>query len=125
VAGRPGSAVTIALLAWCSPQLAAQGFTALCLRWDNAAWQRSHAGHHGLRQHNPQGKRGAVGGRLLVCRLPSKSPWRNPIEPKGVPGKRAVAAADRRLSADELEARGSAEYGCPRAAHLVMPKNGA
>src|SRR3954468_6741234 len=31
VAGRPVSAGTIALLAWCSAQLAAQGFTALLL----------------------------------------------------------------------------------------------
>ena len=31
VAGRPVSAVTIDFLAWCSAQLAAQGFTALLL----------------------------------------------------------------------------------------------
>ena len=37
VAGRPVSAVTIDFLAWCSAQLAAQGFTALLLIWDNAS----------------------------------------------------------------------------------------
>jgi transposase len=122
VAGRPGSAVTIDFLAWCSAQLVAQGFTALLLIWDNASWHRSHAVRHWIRQHNQQVQRGAVGVRVVVCPLPSKSPWLNPIEPKWVHGKRAVSEPDRLLSADELEARVYAYYGCERAAHLVMPK---
>jgi DDE superfamily endonuclease len=122
VAGRPVSAVTIAFLAWCSAQLAAQGFTALLLIWDNASWHRSQAVRHWLRQHNHQVKRGAEGVRIVVCPLPSKSPWLNPIEPKWVHGKRAVAEPDRLLSAAELEARVYAYYGCEGEAHLVMPK---
>jgi transposase len=122
VSGRPVSAVTIDFLAWCSAQLAAQGFTALVLIWDNASWHRSHAVRHWIRQHNQQVKCGAVGVRLVVCQLPSKSPWLNPIEPKWVHGKRAVAEPDRLLSADELEARVYAYYGCEREPHLVMPK---
>ena len=122
VAGRPVSAVTIAFLAWCSTQLAAQGFTALLLIWDNASWHHSQAVRHWLRQHNQQVKRGAVGVRLVVCRLPSKSPWLNPIEPKWVHGKRAVSEPDRLLSAAELEARVYAYYDCEREAPLVMPK---
>ena len=54
--------------------------------------------------------------------LPSKSPWLNPIEAKWVHGKRNVSEADRLLSADELEARVCAYYGCPRESHLVMPQ---
>jgi DDE superfamily endonuclease len=122
VAGRPVSAVTIDLLAWCSAQLAARGFTALLLIWDHASWHRSHAVRRWIRQHNQQVKQGATGRRLVVCQLPSKSPWLNPIEPKGVHGKRAVSEADRRLSADELEARVYAYDDCERAAHPVMPK---
>lgn len=122
VTGRPVSVVTIAFLAWCSAQGAAQGFMALLLIWDNASWHRSHAVRHWLRQHNQQVKRGAEGGRIVVCQLPSKSPWLNPIEPKWVHGKRAVSEADRLLSAAELEARVYAYYGCKREAHLVMPK---
>jgi transposase len=122
VAGRPVSAVTIDFLAWCSAQLAAQGFTALLLIWDNASWHRSQAVRHWIRHHNQQVKRGAAGVRLVVCHLPSKSPWLNPIEPKWVHGKRAVAEPDRLLSADELEARVYAYYGCQHEAHLVMPK---
>ena len=122
VTGRPVSAVTIELLAWCSAQLAAQGFTALCLIWDNASWHRSHAVQRWMRQHNQQVKQGAVGVRLVVCQLPSKSPWLNPIEPKWVHGKRAVSEPDRLLSAAELEARVYAYYSCERETHLVMPK---
>ena len=122
VTGRPVSAVTIDFLAWCSAQLATQGFTALLLIWDNASWHRSQAVRHWLRQHNQQVKRGAGGVRIVVCPLPSKSPWLNPIEPKWVHGKRAVSDPDRLLSAAELEARVYAYYGCESEAHLVMPK---
>ena len=72
VTGRPVSAVTIAFLAWCCAQLAAQGFTALLLIWDNASWHRSQAVRHWIRQHNQQVKRGAVGVRVVVCPLPAK-----------------------------------------------------
>ena len=122
VTGHPVSAVTIDFLAWGSAQLAAQGFTALLLIWDNASWHRSQAVRHWIRQHNQRVKRGAVGVRLVSCPLPSKSPWLNPIEPKWVHGKRAVSEADRLLGADELEARVYAYYGCQRETHLVMPK---
>jgi transposase len=122
VTGRPVSAVTIDFLAWCSAQLAAQGFTALLVIWDNASWHRSQAVRHWVRQHNQQVKRGAVGVRFVVCQLPSKSPWLNPIEPKWIHGKRAVSEPERLLCADELEARVYAYYGCQREAHLIMPK---
>ena len=122
VTGRPVSAVTIDFLAWCSAQLAAQGFTALLLIWDNASWHRSQAVRHWIRQHNQRVKRGAEGVRLVVCHLPSKSPWLNPIEPKWIHGKRAVSEPDRLLSANELEARVYTYYGCARERHLIMPK---
>ena len=122
VTGRPVSAVTIDFLAWCSAQLAAQGFTALLLIWDNASWHRSQAVRHWIRQHNQRVKRGAEGVRIVACHLPSKSPWLNPIEPKWVHGKRAVSEPDRLLSAAELEARVYTYYGCERETPLVMPK---
>jgi transposase len=116
------SAVTIDCLVWCSAQGAAQGFTALLLIWDNASWHRSQAVRHWIRQPNQQVKQGAEGVRLVICPLPSKSPWLNPIEPKWVHGKRAVSEPDRLLSAAELEARVYASYRCEREAHLIMPK---
>ena len=54
--------------------------------------------------------------------LRSKSPWLNPLEAKWGHGKRAVAEAERLLSADELEGRVCAYDGCPREPHLVMPE---
>jgi len=115
-------AVTIALLAWGSAQLAAQGCTAWLLMWDNASWHRSRAVQHWIRHQNQQVKRGAAGGRIVICHLPSKSPWLNPIDPTWVHGKRAVAEPDRLLSAVALEARVYASYECACEEHLVMPK---
>jgi DDE superfamily endonuclease len=122
VAGRPVSAVTTAFLAWCSERLVVQGITALLLLWDNASWHKSQAVRTWLHQHNQQVKATGHGVRIVACRLPVKSPWLNPIEPKWVHGKRAVTEADRMLSAEELETRVYAYYGCHREAHLVMPK---
>jgi hypothetical protein len=116
------SAVTIELLAWCSARLAAQGCTALLGIGDHASWHRSHAVRHWMRPHNRQVQQGAVGVRVVVCQLPRKSPWLNPIEPQWVQGKRAVSEADRLLSADELAMRVYAYYGCEQEAPLIMPK---
>ena len=122
VAGRPVSAVTIEFLAWCSAQLAAQNFTALLLIWDNASWHRSHAGRPWVRQPKQQVKQGGAGGRIVVCHLPSQSPWLNPMAPPWGHGKRAVSEPDRLLRAAALEARVYAYYDCECAEHLIMPK---
>jgi transposase len=122
VEGRPMSAVTTAFLAWCSERLAAQGVTALVLLWDNASWHISQEVRTWVRAHNHGVKRTGQGVRIVPCRLPTKSPWLNPIEPKWIHGKRAVMEPDRRLSAAELEARVYAYYGCAPEAHLLMPK---
>ena len=122
VAGRPVSAVTIALLSWCAQRLSAQGIEALIVIWDNASWHKSQAVRRWLRQHNREVKASGQGTRLVACRLPVKSPWLNPIEPKWVHGKRAVSETDRVLSAEELESRVCAYYGWDREDHLVMPQ---
>jgi hypothetical protein len=53
------------------------------------------------------------GERLLVCRLPSRSPWLNAIEPKWVHGKRAVVEPARKLTGAELQQRLSFNYPHP------------
>jgi hypothetical protein len=121
VAGRPVSAVTTDCLAGCSDRLAVQGITGLFLMWDNASWPKSQHVRDWLRAHNREVKRTGLGVRFIPCRLPSKSPWLNPIEPKWVHGKRAVAEPARMLSADELEQRVCTYYGGHREAHLTMP----
>jgi len=122
VDGRPVSAVTIDFLAWSSERLAAQGITGLLLIWDNASWHKSQQVRDWLGVHNHTVKQTGQGVRIVSCLLPSKSPWLNPIEPKWVHGKRAVSEPDRLLSADELEARIYAYYGCISEAHLTMPE---
>jgi transposase len=122
VDGRPVSAVTIDFLTACCQHLAAQKVTALVLIWDNASWHKSQMVRTWIQSHNQTVKQTGQGVRILPCLLPSKSPWLNPIEPQWVHGKRKVSEADRILSADELEARVCAYYGCPRQPHLVMPQ---
>jgi hypothetical protein len=43
--------------------------------------------------------------RILVCRLPSQSPWLNLIELKWVHGKHAIVDPARLLSAQEVMER--------------------
>jgi len=120
VAERPLSAITTDFLAWCCERLAAQDVRALLLIWDNASWHTSQHVRTWVRQHNQIVKRTGQGVRIVLCYLPSKSPWLNPIEPKWVHGKRAVAEPDRVLSADELEQRVCAYYRCTSEAHLSI-----
>jgi hypothetical protein len=122
VAGRPGRAGTLDVLAWCSAQLAAPGVTAWRFSGDHASWPRRHAVRRWLRQQNPPVTRGAVGVRLVVDQLPRNRPWLHPIAPTWGHGQRAVSAADRRLRADALDARVYASDGGAREAPLVMPK---
>jgi transposase len=111
VSGRPVSAVTCLFLAWLTTYFAAEGNRALVLMWDNASWHISQAVRQWIRAHNRTVKQ-AGGCRLLMCRLPSKSPWLNPIEPKWVHGKRAVAEPVRTLAVAELMQRICAYYHC-------------
>ena len=111
VDGRPVSHVTTQFLAWACERLAAEGKTALLLVWDNAAWHVSRAVRTWVRAHNRVAKTGG-GVRIVVCRLPVKAPWLNPIEPKWVHGKRAVAEPDGTLPAEQLKTRICDYYSC-------------
>ena len=67
-------------------------------------------------------KRGETAVRLVACRLPVKRPWRNPIEPKWVHGKRRAVAPDRTLTARETAERACAALGCDYQPHLALPQ---
>jgi hypothetical protein len=111
VNGRPVSRVTTQFLAWLLSRLAAEGKQALLMVWDNASWHISKEVRAWIKAHNRTVK--LQGGcRLLVCRLPSKSPWLNNIEPKWVHGKRAVVEPERKLAANELKMRLCDYYEC-------------
>jgi len=122
VDGRPVSAVTTQFLAWCCERLAARGKTALLLVWDNAGWHISKEVRTWIAVHNRQVKAGTAAVRLVVCPLPTKSPWLNPIEPKWVHGKRQVAEPARLLPTTELEERVYAALAADHAEHLTMPE---
>jgi hypothetical protein len=111
VDGRPVSPVTEDFLAWVCECLAAEGKTALLLIWDNASWQISPRVRAWIRAHNRQVKQ-AGGVRIVACRLPSKSPWLNAIEPKWAHAKKAIVEPDRLLTAPEVKHRVCEYYGC-------------
>jgi len=121
VAGRPVSPRTIEFLAWCCTKLQAAGKEALLLVWDNASWPVSQAVRPWIREHNRQVKTSGRGVRIVNCYLPIKSPWLNPIEPKGVHGKRRVVEADGLLTAAELRVRVCAAFDCPLEDLLGLP----
>jgi transposase len=113
VDGRPVSCVTTAFLAWIAHTLATDGKRVWVLVWDNAAWHVSQAVRAWIGRHNQTVKR-TGGVRILVCRLPVKRPWLNPIEPRWLHSKRAIVEPDRTLTADELIDRVHQHFRCKR-----------
>jgi hypothetical protein len=121
VRGRPVSTVTCAFLAWLASYFTAQGKRALVLIWDNASWHISQTVQEWIKAYNRQAKRKG-GCRVIVCRLPTKSPWLNPIEPKWVHGKRAVVEPARALSMTDLMQRVCAYYECELTDPIAQPE---
>jgi hypothetical protein len=119
VDGRPVSHVTTALLAWLCQRLAVERKRVLVLLWDNASWHISREVRTWVRAPTQQVKQHG-GIRLLIWRLPIKSPWLNPIAPHGVHGKRAIVEPARLLSATEIMTRVCAYFGCEHAEHLTQ-----
>jgi transposase len=119
---RPVSAITIQFLDWCCARLEQQCIPVWVLIWDNASWHISKAVRFWIRAHNQAVKRVRSGVRLLVCQLPIKSPWLNPIEPQWIHGKRAIVEPTRLLSADELADRICAHFACSHEPHLSIPE---
>ncbi len=118
VEGRPLSHVTTAFLCWVCERLAQEGKEALLLVWDNASWHISREVRKWLRVHNRRAKQEG-GVRIVVCPLPSKSPWLNRIEAKWVHGKRAIAEPERKLGVQELVERICDYFECAHYEHLT------
>ncbi len=118
--------MTIDFLQWARQQLSRQKVKVWTLIWDNAreAWHVSRAVRTWIRDHNHQVKRAGKGVRTrsVACKLPSKSPWLNPIEPKWLHGKRAIVEPARLLAPDEMADRVCAHFGCAHEPHLKAPK---
>lgn len=117
VDGRPVSQVTEDSLSRVCVELAREGKKALLLVWDNASWHIGARVRDWIKEHNRRAKREG-GVRTPACRLPSKSPWLNPIEPKWAHGKRAIVEPEQLLTASEVETRACDYYGCSQYHHL-------
>jgi transposase len=122
VDGRPVSAITTQFLSWCCRRLQAVGKKALLLIWDNASWHKSLSVRDWIGAHNCKVKEGGRGVRIVVCPLPTKSPWLNAIEPKWTHSKRKVTEPERLLGAYELADRVCGVFGCAHEPHLSIPQ---
>ena len=81
----------------------------LVIIWDRASWHKSQKLKEWQHRHNRKAKRdGDV--RLLICLLPVKSPWLNPMEAHWIHAKRAVVEPDGELSVTELKRRLCAHF---------------
>jgi hypothetical protein len=60
---------------------------------------------------------------IAACRLPVRSPWRNPIAPKWVHGKRRAVSPDRTPTARETAERACAALGCAYEPRLALPRH--
>ena len=122
VDGRPVSAITTQFLGWCCEKLEQRGKKALLLVWDNASWHKSHQVRNWIAAHNREVKNSGRGVRIVPCLLPQKSPWRNPIEPKWIYGKRKVVEPEGLLGAYELADRVCGAFDCIHEPHLAIPQ---
>jgi len=122
VDGRPVSVLTTDFLDWLCGKAQALGKRVLAVVWDNASWHSSQAVRQWVREPNRLVKSTGQGIRLLVCPLPIKSPWLNPIEPKWLHAKRRILEPDRTLSMHELAERICATFACTHEAHLTIPE---
>ena len=120
---RPVSELTTTFLTWSCEKLEYLGKKALLLVWDNASWHISHYVRAWIAEHNRTVKREGNGVRIVACRLPTKSPWLNPIEPKWGHAKRRVLESDGLLSARQLAQRVCDSFSCRYEEHLSIPQN--
>lgn len=109
---RPVSEVTCQFREWVCQQVSEMGKRVMPLIWDNATWHLSKQVQLWIRNHNHQLKQTGIGIRLIVCKLPVKSPWLNAIEPKWIPAKRAIVEPDRKLTSQELKTRVCDYFEC-------------
>lgn len=86
---RPVSDETIHFLQWIMQAAAVEGKKVVIIVWDNATWHTSAKVKRWIRRYNAIAKQKRLP-RLLVCPLPKRSPWLNPIEPHWLHAKKKV-----------------------------------
>ena len=81
-----------------------EGKQVVVMIWDNASWHTSRDIRAWIRAYNRAAKANGEP-RLLTHRLPIKSPWLNPIEPRWLHAKPGVCEPDGDLTPSELRRR--------------------
>lgn len=102
---RPNGDETIYFLRWIMAGAAVQQKKVVIIVWDNARWHTARKVTRWIRRHNQQAKHNGQP-RLVVWRLPKRSPWLNPMEPHWLHAKKRVcqpSAED--LSPHQLRSR--------------------
>jgi transposase len=103
-AGQPDSLQTWQFVMGLLAIARAENKRVLVIIWDNASWHKSKDLRQWIRAYN-QAAKAKHEPRLIVHRLPTKSPWLNPIEPCWLHAKRAVCEPNGELTASELRKR--------------------
>lgn len=103
--GQPNSEKTILMLQALIEVAHSRHKQVLVIIWDRATWHKSKRLKTWVHSHNQQVKKEPDGVRLLLCLLPSKSPWLNPMEPIWLHAKRKVSEPDDDLSVKVLKQR--------------------
>ena len=78
--GQPNSEETICYLEALMAHWTGQGKRFLVLFWDRAPWHTSRRTRGWIREYNSRAKSQGLT-RLIVCLLPTRSPWLMPLEP--------------------------------------------
>jgi transposase len=107
--GQPNSEQTLGFVAALLDVARQEHKQVMVIIWDQASWHLSQRVRAWIHAHNQHAKRtGDV--RLLVVRLPKRSPWLNPMEPRWVHAKRHLCEPDGELTAAEVQRRLSAHF---------------
>ena len=77
--GQPNSEETVRFLEALMTHYTTQGKRFIVLFWDRAPWHRSKRTRAWIRAYNRRAKREGLA-RLIVCQLPTRSPWLMPLE---------------------------------------------
>ena len=78
--GQPNSEVTVQFLEALMAYWTKKGKRFIVLFWDKASWHTSKRTQSWIRAYNRRAKRKGLT-RLIVCQLPTRSPWLMPLEP--------------------------------------------
>ena len=78
--GQPNSEVTVQFLESLMAHCTKKGKRFIVLFWDKASWHTSKETRSWIRAYNRRAKLDGLT-RLIVCKLPTRSPWLMPLEP--------------------------------------------